>query len=104
MTKSPTECHPGNNFFNEILTTEIKKYLLSVVGEINFVPDFRRLVLDSLNFHLPMESESVKVTSHEIQTSAFPDQLKVAKLKCYNFPSGGFYHGNTYFGKIPHMK
>ena len=64
------------------------KYLLSVVGEINFVPDFRSLVLDSLNFHLPVESESVKVTSHEIQISAFPDRLKVAKLKCYHFQSG----------------
>ena len=95
LTRSPP-------FFYKILDSDILKYLLSVVGEINFVPDFRRLVLDSLNFHLPMESESVKVTSHEIQTSAFPDRLKVAKLKCYHFPSGGLYYGNNHFGNIPH--
>ena len=58
------------------------KYLLSVVREINFVPDFRRQVLDSLNFHLFGEFR-VKVTSCETQISAFPDQTKVAKLKCY---------------------
>ena len=86
-------------FFNKILATEKQKYLLSVVREINFVPDFRRLVLDSLNFHLSREFR-VKVTSRETQISAFPDQMKVAKLKCYHFPSGGFYYGNTHFGKI----
>ena len=73
-----------------MVTTKILKYLLSVVREINFVPDFRRFVLDSLNFHLPKEFR-VKVTSREIQISAFPDQLKVAKFKCYNFRSNGFY-------------
>ena len=70
------------NLFNKTLITEILKYLLSVVREINFVPDFRRFVLDALNFHLPLEFR-VKVTSREI--SAFPDQSKVAKFKCYNF-------------------
>ena len=72
--------------FQEILTTEILKYLLSVVREINFVPDFRRFVLDSLNFHLPEEFR-VKVTSREIQISAFPDQSTVQSSNVYHFQS-----------------
>ena len=75
-----------NKTFYAILTTEILKYLLSVVREINFVPDFRRFVLDSLNFHLPEEFR-VKVTSREIQISAFPDQSTVQSSNVYHFQS-----------------